>query len=85
MDIKEYISNFTNHPVLFVGTGISLRYLKNSFTWDSLLEKISYIVYQNEEVYLDIKARCTQHGGGFDYPRIASILENAFDDKLKKE
>ena len=85
MDIKEYISNFTNHPVLFVGTGISLRYLKNSFTWDSLLEKISYIVYQNEEVYLDIKARCTKIGGGFDYPRIASILENAFDDKLKKE
>ena len=85
MDIKEYISNFTNHPVLFVGTGISLRYLKNSFTWDSLLEKISYIVYQYEEVYLDIKARCTKIGGGFDYPRIASILENAFDDKLKKE
>ena len=43
MDIKDYISNFTNHPVLFVGTGISLRYLKNSFTWDSLLERISYI------------------------------------------
>ena len=50
-----------------------------------MLEKISYIVYQNEEVYLDIKARCTKIGGGFDYPRIASILENAFDDKLKKE
>lgn len=85
MDIKDYISNFTNHPVLFVGTGISLRYLKNSFTWDSLLERISYIVYQNEEVYLDIKAKCTKRNEGFDYPQIASILENAFNDKLQKE
>ena len=28
MNIQEFISNYHNHPVLFVGTGLSLRYLK---------------------------------------------------------
>lgn len=36
MHIGDFIKNFTNHPVLFVGTGLSLRYLENSFTWDGL-------------------------------------------------
>lgn len=31
MDIQEFISKYHNHPVLFVGTGLSLRYLKNSY------------------------------------------------------
>ena len=40
MDIKDFVAKFTNYPVLFVGTGLSLRYLKNSYSWDKLLEKI---------------------------------------------
>lgn len=85
MEIKDFVSNFNSHPVLFVGTGMSLRYLKNSFTWDSVLEKISYIVYQDEEYYLDIKAKCTLSNGGFDYPKIATIIEKAFNEKLQNE
>lgn len=27
MDIQEFVSKYKNHPVLFVGTGFSLRYL----------------------------------------------------------
>ena len=40
MNIQEFISNYHNHPVLFVGTGLSLRYLENSYSWDSLLKKV---------------------------------------------
>ena len=42
MDIKEFIASYNNYPVLFLGSGFSLRYLKNSFGWDDLLEKISF-------------------------------------------
>lgn len=85
MEIKDFVSKFNSHPVLFVGTGMSLRYLKDSFTWDSVLEKICNIVYQDEEYYLDIKAKCTLNNGGFDYPGIASIIEKAFNEKLQNE
>ena len=46
---EEFISEFKNHPVLFVGTGLSLRYLKHSYTWDGLLEHISYELTGNDE------------------------------------
>lgn len=39
MEIKEFFSAYTNHPVLFIGTGISLRYLETAYTWDNLLKK----------------------------------------------
>ena len=56
MDIREFVSNFKNHPVLFVGTGVSLRYLENSFSWDGLLRKIAFDLKESEEYYLDLKA-----------------------------
>ena len=40
MKINEFISNFNNYPILFIGTGMSLRYLKHSYTWDDLLKHI---------------------------------------------
>lgn len=63
MIIKDFIARYRNHPVLFIGTGISLRYLKHSFTWDGLLKKISYKLKENSEFYLDIKSKCENDGG----------------------
>lgn len=56
MNIQEFISNYHNHPVLFVGTGLSLRYLENSYSWDSLLKKVASEFNPDPEYYLDIKA-----------------------------
>ena len=39
MNIQEFISNYHNHPVLFVGTGLSLRYLENSYSWGFFTSK----------------------------------------------
>jgi len=36
MNIIDFIKKYKNHPILFIGTGMSLRYLKNSYTWDNL-------------------------------------------------
>lgn len=84
MNIEEYISEYKNHPVLFVGTGISLRYLKDSYTWDGLLDKVSHDLTGNQEFYLDIKSRC-QIDGKFKFDKIASELEEHFNLSLSKD
>lgn len=83
MNINEFVANYDNHPVLFIGTGLSLRYLNNSFTWDQLLSKIAFDLYNNDEKYLDIKHK-TQREGTFNYPKIASILEQEFNEIVSK-
>ncbi|MFF3923321.1 SIR2 family protein [Paenibacillus lactis] len=81
MNIGQFISNFTNHPVLFVGTGMSLRYLENSYTWDGLLSYISRTIKGSDEFYYDIKSR-HESNGIFDYPNIAKELETVFNKTL---
>lgn len=84
MNINEFVKQFTNHPVLFVGTGISLRYLQNSFTWDGLLAYISRQLKGNDEFYYDIKSKYEKNGV-FDYPKIALDLESEFDLAVKAD
>jgi hypothetical protein len=62
MTIQDFIAQYRNHSILFVGTGISLRYLKNSFTWDDLLSKIAFELTENSEYYFDVKAECHING-----------------------
>lgn len=84
MNIHEFISSYKNHPVLFVGTGISLRYLKNSYTWDSLLCKIAYELKGNKEFYLDIKSK-SQVDGKYKFDKVASLLEDVFNEDLSND
>lgn len=79
MKIQEFIAGYRNYPVLFIGTGFSLRYLENSYTWDGLLRKITSDVTGNSESYLDIKA--TYHiNGTYDYSKIGSHVERLFNE-----
>ncbi|MEK3970059.1 SIR2 family protein [Bacillus sp. FSL M7-0558] len=78
MHISDFIKNFTNHPVLFVGTGLSLRYLENSFTWNDLLLHISFKVKGSNEFYYDLKSRYEENGN-YDYTKIAKDLEKEFN------
>ena len=82
MNIQEFISNYHNHPVLFVGTGLSLRYLENSYSWDSLLKKIASDFNSNAEYYLDIKAEHMQTTS-YAFDQIATQLEKDFNQHLK--
>lgn len=84
MNIKEFISKYKNHPVLFIGTGMSLRYLENSYTWDDLLKKISFELKGNEEFYLDIKSNSSENGK-YKFDRIASKLEIEFNKTLQED
>lgn len=84
MNINEFIGQYRNHPVLFIGAGISLRYLNNAFTWDGLLKHISFELKGNNEFYLDIKAECRENGK-YDYTKIATKLEVEFNKILGSE
>jgi len=84
VNIREFIENYSNHPVLFVGAGMSLRYLNNSYTWDGLLKKISTDLSGNREFYLDIKSQC-QVGGKYNYSKIATTLEAKFNKALEAD
>ncbi|MGY4796389.1 SIR2 family protein [Lysinibacillus fusiformis] len=84
MNIREFIKGFKNHPVVFIGTGISLRYLENSFTWDGLLKHISYELVGSNEHYYDIKSKY-EIDGEYDYTKIASELETYFNNVVKSD
>jgi hypothetical protein len=81
MHINDFIGSYKNHPVLFVGTGVSLRYLKESQTWDSLLRKIATELTGGPEYYLDLKASCGNNGK-YNYAKVAGLLEAEFTKRL---
>jgi len=85
MDIKEFVAQYHNHPVLFVGTGFSLRYLNNSYTWDNLLKKIALDIFESEETYSDIKLKYIDANNNCDFCAVAEELEKCFDQVAKKE
>ncbi|MFA0692071.1 SIR2 family protein [Vibrio splendidus] len=84
MNIREFVGQYHNHPVLFVGAGLSLRYLLNSYTWDGLLSMISLELTDDPEIYLSIKSKC-QIEGKYDYTKVAQKLEVVFNEKLEDD
>lgn len=84
MQISEFISKYKNHPVLFIGTGFSLRYIKNSYTWDGLLRSIAEKLKGTSEFYLDIKSNY-EEDGDYIYCKIAEAIEKEFTSCLMND
>lgn len=78
MNINEFFEGYKNHPILFIGTGFSLRYLKNSFTWHNLLEKCATDLFDNERQFLNLLSQCTK-GKIINLPKLAELLEEEFE------
>lgn len=78
MNINEFIVKFKNHPILFLGTGIGLRYLKQSYNWEDLLKCIA-IDYKSEEYFLDLKQRFLKDNK-CDYSKVAKEMEISFTE-----
>lgn len=81
MQIEKFIKKFKNHPVLFVGAGLSFRYLDDSYRWDDLLKKIAFESMGSNEYYYDLKSRYLDENG-YRYDKIASSLEKDFNELL---
>lgn len=83
MQVQEFVANFKNHPVMFIGTGLSLRYLKHSYSWDALLKKIASEFKSSEEYYLDVKSACMS-SNICSFDKVATRLENDFNKYLQE-
>ncbi len=80
MNINEFINRFQNHPILFIGTGISLRYLENSYSWENLLKTISEKISGNTFHFQDLKNQAYSNSTkSYDYSKIATNLEKELD------
>lgn len=79
MQISEFFSGMRNHPILFLGTGFSLRYLKQSYTWYDLLKKISDDLYGDSRKFLDIVDSCYVNGKS-SLELVAEKLELQFNE-----
>lgn len=84
MNIDAFIQQYKNHPILFVGAGVSLRYIKNSYNWHDLLKVVSFELKNNEEYFLDLISQCRKNEKP-DYAKIASILESEFTSVLQQD
>lgn len=80
MDIFDFINKYENHPVLFVGTGFSLRYLKTSYSWENLLKTISFEIKDNDEYFHDLKGQVyDKKSDKYDFMMLASLLQKEFN------
>ncbi|MDC5569129.1 hypothetical protein NRB13_18280, partial [Acinetobacter baumannii] len=79
MQLSEFFSGMRNHPILFLGTGFSLRYLKQSYTWYDLLKKISDDLYGNPRKFLDLVDTCYVNGKS-SLELVAERLETKFNE-----
>ena len=86
MDIFDFVGSYKNHPVLFVGSGFSLRYLKNSYNWPDLLRTIAIELTGSDEYYLDLRqSSFDEKKDECNLMQLASALEEKFNEILKND
>lgn len=78
MNISEFIGNYKIHPILFIGSGFSQRYLSNSFTWSGLLEHLAEVAYGDKKKYLDLMYKYPSN-----FEIIGQIIEEHFDNNAE--
>lgn len=83
MKIDSFISRFHNHPVLFIGSRMSQRYLKNSYTWEKLLKKIGEDVLESSNRFNDLKKLSYDHSSKtYNLPKLATLLDEKIDEAV---
>lgn len=81
MTIGEIIGKFATPPFLFVGSGMSRRYL-NLPDWKGLLKHFAEIITEDEFGYdfYENKAKAMQCKSGI-MPKVAELIQRDFDQR----
>lgn len=79
--LEEVVQRFSATPILFVGSGMSRRYL-NLPDWKGLLERLAKIVNDDEFTYssYESRAKSIELKAGL-MPKVAELIQNDFDEK----
>lgn len=72
--IKKYLFDMKTRPILFIGSGISQRYI-DAPTWRELLEQL---VNENPDIKNPLQYYLQEYSN--DYPKIASVLTKKYRD-----
>ncbi|EOX9111413.1 SIR2 family protein [Providencia rettgeri] len=86
--MPEPIFNFKNYPIIFIGSGISKRYIKNFPAWEGLLEEYWKVINKTDDFYsylLDLKKKYSNHVDDADlnhkiYTEAASFIEEKYNN-----
>ena len=81
MTIKDVVDNFETTPFLFIGSGMSKRYLGLP-NWKDLLEYFARIIENDDFAYskYEHQAKLLEHPMGL-MPKIAELIQKDFDEK----
>ena len=81
MTINEVISRFSTVPFLFVGSGLSRRYL-NTPDWKGLLEHFAGLISNDPFAYSSYASRANAEGFTEGLlPKVAELIQRDFDEK----
>ena len=77
MTFLETIKEKNQFPIIFIGSGITQRYFKNSPTWEGLLKDIWMELFDEDDFYTKVHELGVEYNNGFDvYLRLADYLED---------
>ena len=81
MKIKEIVGNFNTTPFLFIGSGMSRRYL-NLPDWKGLLKHFAEVIREDEFAYdfYENRAKGMPCKAGI-MPKVAELIQKDFDEK----
>ncbi|MDF6695329.1 hypothetical protein NLQ79_24840, partial [Escherichia coli] len=86
MDMSKKIFEFKNYPIVFIGSGISKRYLENYPTWEELLNEYWKITNPTNDFYSYLLTIKESHKNNSDndidhkiYTEAASKIENDYN------
>ncbi|MBD2782874.1 SIR2 family protein [Xenorhabdus szentirmaii] len=87
--MSDSIFNFKNYPIVFIGSGMSKRYLENSPTWPDLLEEYWNKINNNDQGFYnflsEIKNKYKEDNNDSDlnhkvYSEAATFIEKKFNE-----
>lgn len=79
--IEDIVKGFNTSPILFVGSGISMRYLGLP-NWEELLENFAKRINNDEFVYESYKNKAKRliDNSNDLLPKVATLIENDFNE-----